>query len=271
MLTECFSSSGIAATPNSQASNREAWMKLRLPIAFAFLTLSALGQSANTLNPPPGWESWPLADDCITATAIYARRADKDSVNKLSDSKWYYFESDTPVRLSNEMDDEFCALVQVDGNSKAYGWVATALLLKPTPRRLAILAQAKREAEAERDRVARMSAKAKREAEIEKDRVARMTAHAEYLKTLPIIDNGNPAVFLGADRKCSEQFVQALSMDGLEKRKKMTELVTFGCGFLEDQGSHVTRIQTDSKFCLVAPAEGKYIGRPGWVPCSWVK
>ena len=222
---------------------------LLVVLASSFL----LGQSNNTISPPSGWETWPLADDCITAIAMLERKADKKIADRLFQPQWYYFENGTEVKVRDDMEDGHCAWVQIAGDPKSYGWVASVLLTKPTPGRLAIIA------------------KQKQEAAVEKDRVARANTQAAYIKTLPKLDNGNVAVFLGSDRKCSEQFVQALSMDGLEKRKKIDELVRFGCGFLEDRGARVKRIQADSNYCLVAPAEGKHEGKPGWVPCSWLK
>ncbi len=226
---------------------------MRTALLVALASSLLLGQSANTISPPSGWETWPLADNCLTAIAILERKADKKIADQLFESQWYYFENGTEVKVRDDMEDGHCAWVQIAGDPKSYGWVASALLTKPTPGRLAIIAKQKQEAAAE------------------KDRVARANAQAAYIRTLPTLDNGNVAVFLGSDRKCSEQFVQALSMDGLEKRKKMADLVTFGCGYLEDRGSRVKRIQADSTYCLVTPAEGKHEGKPGWVPCSWLK
>ena len=60
-------------------------------------------------------------------------------------------------------------------------------------------------------------------------------------------------------------------MDGLEKRKRMSDLVAYGCGFLADSPVHVELVQNDSAYALVRLAEGKEDGRNGWVPVAWMK
>jgi hypothetical protein len=210
---------------------------VRLVIAFILLTswISAAEQP-NTLNLPKGWDTWPLADSCASAVALFDERANREQVKADSKANWYYYEGQTSVDVRDE--EGTCAMVQVDGVAYGWGWVPWALLSKPTP------------------------------AQIENKTRA---AQAAYLRSLPTLNNGNAAIFLGADRKCSEQFVQAMSLEGLEKRKKMAELVTFGCGFLVDAGAHVKRLEENTGYCRVTPVEGKQLGKPGWVPCGWVK
>lgn len=215
--------------------------------------ISAAEQN-NTLNPPKGWNTWPLADDCTTARAVYEGRNNREFVEEFLKTPRNLFKNNTAVEVLDE-DASGCVMVQTPV-ANVWGWVPTSLLLKPTPGQLAATAGVV----AEKERATRAAA-------AEKDRAA----HVAYLRSLPTVSNGNVAIFLGADRKCSEQFVQALSMDGLEKRKKMADLVTFGCGYLADAGVHVKRLETESTYCRVAPAEGKQEGKPGWVPCSWVK
>ena len=164
-----------------------------------------------------------------------------------SKADWYYFEGETAVEVRDE--EGMCAMVQVERVAYGWGWVPYALLSKPTPAQLEEKQRAARGVAAEKERI----------------------AQAAYLRRLPTVTNGNVAIFLGADRKCSEQFVQALSTDGLEKRKKIADLVAYGCGYLTDAGIHVKRLEVDSTYCRVAPAEGKQVGKPGWVPCNWVK
>jgi hypothetical protein len=217
----------------------------------SILLASALSRAAaqsNTLNLPKGWDTWPLTEDCNSAVSLYVERANRAQVKADSKANWYYFEGQTAVDVRDE-EGLMCAMVQVEGVPYRWGWVPYALLLKPTPAQIE-----------EKERTTRAAAEGK----------ARF-ARAAYLGSLPIINNGNAAIFIGSDRKCSEQFVQAISMDGLEKRKKMAELVTFGCGYLVDAGIHVKRIAADATYCRVEPAEGKQAGKSGWVPCSWVK
>ncbi len=209
--------------------------------------MSAAAQS-NTLNLPKGWDTWPLAEDCTSAVALYDERANRTQVKADSKATWYYYEGPTSVDVRDE-EGLMCAMVQVDGVPYGWGWVPYALLSKPTSAQIE-----------EKERTTRAAAEGKARA-----------ARAAYLGGLPVISNGNAAIFIGSDRKCSEQFVQAMSMDGLEKRKKMAELVTFGCGYLVDAGIHVKRLAADAAYCRVEPAEGKQAGKSGWVPCSWVK
>ena len=61
-----------------------------------------------------------------------------------------------------------------------------------------------------------------------------------YLAKLPMIVSGGESIFLGSDRKCAEQFQQALAMDGLEKRKRLADLISHGCGFIAASPARVT-------------------------------
>lgn len=199
--------------------------------------ISRAAAQSNTLNLPKGWDTWPLTEDCNSAVLLYAERANRAQVKADSKANWYYFEGQTSVDVRDE-ESLMCAMVQVDGVPYGWGWVPYALLSKPTP---------------------------------EQNEAKKRAANAVYIGSLPRLKNGNAAIFLGSDRKCSTQFVQAMSMDGLEKRKKVAELVSFGCGYLVDAGVHVRRLATDAAYCRVEMAEGKQAGKSGWVPCSWVK
>jgi hypothetical protein len=117
--------------------------------------------------------------------------------------------------------------------------------------------------EAASRRVAEQTAKAKQDADAK--------ARREHLAKFPILNSGTPSVFVGADRKCSEQFVQAMSMDGLEMRKRLADLVSYGCGFIEESGSQVVRARADGVYCQVRFVDGKHQGEYGWTPCSWVE
>jgi hypothetical protein len=48
-----------------------------------------------------------------------------------------------------------------------------------------------------------------------------------------------------------------MSLDALEKRKKMAELSTFGCGYLVDTGIHVKRLEANAGYCRVSPCRGQ--------------
>lgn len=119
---------------------------------------------------------------------------------------------------------------------------------------------ARDEAEAERKRAtARRAAEQRAQAK----RNGEEKAQREYLTKFPILSSGASSIFVGADRKCSEQFVQALSMEGLEKRKRLAELVSYGCGFIEDTNVHAMRVQTDGAYCQVRLINGKHPNESG--------
>ena len=86
-----------------------------------------------------------------------------------------------------------------------------------------------------------------------------------------MLNSGIPMAFLGSDRKCATQFQEALAMEGLEKRKRIAELVSFQCGVLVDNSVHVAPGQREGNLMVVTVGEGKYERKSGWVPVAWVK
>lgn len=101
---------------------------------------------------------------------------------------------------------------------------------------------------------------------------ARLTAErAAIIAAKPSIQAGTATIFIGSDRKCSEQFVQAKETGGLEGRKKLAELISYGCGFVTESGIHIDKIKTESGSCQVRIANGRHAQRTGWVPCAWIK
>jgi hypothetical protein len=93
------------------------------------------------------------------------------------------------------------------------------------------------------------------------------------------LNSGSPGVFLAADRKCAEEFQQALSMDGLDRRKRMADLVLYKCGFIVDTGVHLAPLSVEALNTLhekpagyiqVTVADGESAGKSGWVPAKWV-
>jgi hypothetical protein len=92
------------------------------------------------------------------------------------------------------------------------------------------------------------------------------------LAKLPTLDSRAAVVFLGTDRKCAVQFREAVdSMDGLEKRKRMADLVSYGCGFITGGPVHVKVGGFDANYVLVELAEGTQQGKRGWVPIEWIR
>jgi hypothetical protein len=78
---------------------------------------SAAEQNTNTLKLPKGWTTWPLADSCASAVALFDERANGEQVKADSKANWYYYEGETSVDVRDE--EGTCAMVQVDG--VAYG------------------------------------------------------------------------------------------------------------------------------------------------------
>ena len=87
----------------------------------------------------------------------------------------------------------------------------------------------------------------------------------------PTIQSGFNSVFIGSDKKCSAQFLEATNMEGLEKRKRLADLVAFGCGFIVPNGVHVAVERRDGAFASVKIIDGEKAGKDGWVPVAWVK
>lgn len=96
-------------------------------------------------------------------------------------------------------------------------------------------------------------------------------ARAVGLSRLPLLNSGAQAVFLGSDRKCAQQFQDAVAMEGLEKRKRIADLITYGCGFVAQSPVRVVLLQRDGGFAKVTLGDGKDEGKSGWVPAAWLE
>ena len=96
------------------------------------------------------------------------------------------------------------------------------------------------------------------------------SARATALAKFPILNSGTPSAFIGSDRKCAAQFQEALGMEGLEKRKRIADLVSYGCGFLADNPVRVSPGQRDGAFVFVTMMDGKQVSKNGWAPTGWL-
>jgi hypothetical protein len=96
-------------------------------------------------------------------------------------------------------------------------------------------------------------------------------ARAALLAKLPLLVSGTAFAFLGSDRKCAQQFQEALGMEGFEKRKRITDLVSYGCGVLVDAPVRASVGRRDGLFVVATVADGKFEGKSGWVPTGWLK
>jgi hypothetical protein len=95
--------------------------------------------------------------------------------------------------------------------------------------------------------------------------------HQAELRRYPAISNGYVTIFVGADRRCSEQFAQALSIGGLELRKTTDELLKYHCGFTEMTGLRAKKLDVSAGYCRVKFLEGDHQDQEGWVPCGWLR
>lgn len=94
---------------------------------------------------------------------------------------------------------------------------------------------------------------------------------ARYLAQFPMLLPGSEAAFVGADRKCAAQFVEAMQMEGLEKRKRIAELISFRCGFTVKCGTRVQPLNSESGYTQVKVVEGERADQAGWVPAGWIR
>jgi hypothetical protein len=96
--------------------------------------------------------------------------------------------------------------------------------------------------------------------------------------------------FLASDRKCAQEFQQVFSMEGMEKGKRINELIQYHCGFIIDVPVRLELLSLDMteaiddgavyikvtvadcasglKNCPVGNEKAK--GKTGWVPTKWV-
>ena len=105
-----------------------------------------------------------------------------------------------------------------------------------------------------------------------KAEASRLEKRRAFLAAQPKLDAGTEGVPVAADKKCLQQTVEAVAMEGLEKRKRLAELVSFGCIFLVPRGTPVSasdRGEGDPQ--QVTMLTGQYAGRSGWVLGAWVR
>lgn len=231
---------------------RRICIQRRLVGAFLSLTIfpaAVLSQKPTraSIRVPPAYETWALTGGCVMAELLFtsATESEQQALAQTDTVDWIFYSGVKQVEVLRREEHDDCALVRLLDSGKS-GWIATSLL-GPSA-----------------EQAARISAARKAEQKAEQERQA-------AINRLPTLESGFPGIFVASDRKCSEQFVQALSMEGLEKRKRLADLVSYGCGFIEDRGVHATRVQTEGSYCLVKLASGKHPNQVGWVPCSWVK
>jgi hypothetical protein len=130
----------------------------------------------------------------------------------------------------------------------------------------ALLSEPKRYEEAQA-----ASAEAKRKALLAARAKQQAADRRKFLAQHPVLSTGAELVFIGADRKCAVQFVEAAAMEGLEKRKRLADLVAHGCGFTASSMVHVRVAEKQGGYALVEVLEGDNQGKSGWVPSGWLR
>jgi hypothetical protein len=96
------------------------------------------------------------------------------------------------------------------------------------------------------------------------DEIKRAERQAQ-LARLPKLQVPGEQVFLAADSKCLEETIAASRMDGLEKRKRLQELVSYGCVELVEGGVPVMVLEKQLNAVRVRIMDGESEGKTGWV------
>jgi hypothetical protein len=202
-----------------------------------------------TVDPFGGSRQWVMTGSCETAMRIYKEREMPgafERIKKLDPRLWDGYNDNTSVAVIERR--RGCSRVQ-SWTTAAAGWVASELVVLSTED----------------------AAYFKKLDDARAELARRGKALQDALAKTPTVVNDMALMFFGADRKCAEEYSAALSMDGLAKRKKLAELVAFGCGFTEKQNMHVLQVGKEQGFCLVRLVEGDHYDKQGWVQCGWIK
>lgn len=103
-------------------------------------------------------------------------------------------------------------------------------------------------------------------------RPSRVTASvASEMETARLAQSPAAVGFLGSDSKCAQDFRDALTLGGLEQRKRLAELLQYRCGIVFDSPVHVVPAETVGDFISVLIIEGSSSGKSGWIPVAWLK
>jgi hypothetical protein len=108
--------------------------------------------------------------------------------------------------------------------------------------------------------------------EKDKDSDAQKRFTSAYLWSLPVLDSGTEAAFIGADQGCARDYLKALEAGGLEGRKTMRELLINACGETTARGQWIRIVEPGSEFSLVeVVGEGAGVEKKGWVPNRFIR
>jgi hypothetical protein len=239
---------------------------MRMLIAGLLFTFSVtLSGKERILNVPEGHSSWGLIRDCEGAKWImYQDDATRENFFRLNGQSWIEFAEGARAEIVEARAD--CTKVRLLQQGEI-GWIDTSLLIDPETQERAAATKAAETARKKAAHEAELRRQAAKEAAQQKQDADRRA----YLAKFPTVNNGYTALFFGADRKCAVQFVEALSMEGLEKRKRLADLISYQCGFMEKIGVHVQKLQVSGDYLEVKIVDGDDAGKSGWVPSAWVK
>lgn len=91
------------------------------------------------------------------------------------------------------------------------------------------------------------------------------------LAKLPRLRFSGPNGLLAADRKCLEETLAALHMEGLEARKRTQDLIAYGCIEPIDGDLPVRVVEREPNAVRVLIMDGDEEGKEGWVSPQWLK
>ncbi len=230
---------------------------LMLLLSTPFLNAQQLDRG--NLRIPQDYDTWSLVPDCMTARMLFDSKENNEAMQALADvgdrepDSWTSYSGTPAIAILQR--GSGCAKVRLIKTGKT-GWVSSALI--PTPEEVTRATAAREKAEQDRQKAQQAQQKA------EQERTA-------ALAKLPALINGNESIFIGSDKRCAEQFVEATRMEGLEKRKRLADLISYQCGFIVKTGTRVVVKSRNSDFVLVEMADGENVGKSGWVAGSWLK
>lgn len=131
-----------------------------------------------------------------------------------------------------------------------------------TPAELAETEKQKQQTEAKK-RALSAKRSAERKAEAEK--------HRAFLAKLPKLNRNGVAAPVASDLGCLRDAEAVLGEEGLEARKKLSELISYGCIFVPPVLTPVVRLGSEGNAVWIKIADGDYEGRVGWVRKSWLE
>jgi hypothetical protein len=161
----------------------------------------------------PGFENWGLTDTCMNAYLAFTDQ----SLKRKAD--WTATYGPGTIAVVQEVDEDgWCVLID---RPEGDGWVYKDLVK--------LTSEAK----------GKVAAEKKKLAEQKTDADAKARAHREYLTSLPHLSGATDKVPVAVDAGCLADMRKARSLEGLERRKKIAELLAYGCIFMAPSGTHV--------------------------------